>query len=391
MISRNPGTRLSTPPMLVATTVLILLGASPPALSMHHHHHRHHHHYLGADDDDFLQLQLQPPPPPPPPLTPHPSHQTEVPKTVATPSETTHLRPRAFIFPPLSDTKPKGWLQTQSRIQADTLGGHLEYFFVNNSLWMKDYANLSTVPYPQKDLETVPYWLNGILPLAYQLNDTFLLNVSHTYISAILDRQEPDGWCGPDVPNIKCTIGCRSPWPRYRLLTVLASYAELFPEESQRTIDAMHRLVHSLAHELTTITAAQQLKFSDPWTHARWFELSANIQVLIDADPSNEFGDRAALFDAMTLARTSGLDWATWYTQRLCTTPPPANVSHCAKFQNASSCNVNPGCQFVDRLSCKALDTDCFPCRDAESKGCPLAAEEYFCNHVSPPVLLALD
>ena len=35
---------------------------------------------------------------------------------------------------------------------------------------------------------------------------------------------------GPDVPDSKCTIGCRSPWPRYRLLTVLASYAELFPE-----------------------------------------------------------------------------------------------------------------------------------------------------------------
>ena len=33
-----------------------------------------------------------------------------------------------------------------------------------------------------------------MLPLAYQLNDSHLLNVSHEYISAILDRQEPDGW-----------------------------------------------------------------------------------------------------------------------------------------------------------------------------------------------------
>jgi hypothetical protein len=64
------------------------------------------------------------------------------------------LAAKAFTFPPLSDTKPLGWLRAQSRIQTDTLGGHLEYFFVNNSLWMKDYANLSTVPYPQKDLET---------------------------------------------------------------------------------------------------------------------------------------------------------------------------------------------------------------------------------------------
>ena len=66
------------------------------------------------------------------------------------------LAPKTFSFAPIADTKPLGWLKAQSRIQADTLGGHLEYFFVNNSLWMKDYKNLSEVPYPQKDLETVP-------------------------------------------------------------------------------------------------------------------------------------------------------------------------------------------------------------------------------------------
>ena len=42
------------------------------------------------------------------------------------------LLPKRFTFPPLSATKPLGWLRAQSRIQADTLGGHLEYFFVNN-------------------------------------------------------------------------------------------------------------------------------------------------------------------------------------------------------------------------------------------------------------------
>lgn len=290
------------------------------------------------------------------------------------------LLPKRFTFPPLSATKPLGWLRAQSRIQADTLGGHLEYFFVNNSLWMKDYANLSEVPYPQKDLETVPYWLNGLLPLAYQLNDSHLLNVSHGYISAILDRQEPDGWAGPDEPDSSCTIGCRSPWPRYRLLTVLASYAQLFPEDT-RTVGAMHRLVHALAAELTNITATKQLMRADPWTHARWFELSANVQELLDTDPTDEFGDRAALFAAMETARSTGLDWASWYTQRECELPDAASMARCATHPNASVCNADKGCSFVDNLACKAVDTDCFPCRDAESKECPQAVEEYFCNH----------
>ena len=292
------------------------------------------------------------------------------------------LKPKAFTFLPLTDTKPRGWLKEQLRIQAETLGGHLEYFFVNNSLWMKDYPNMSAVPYPQKDLETVPYWLNGLLPLSYQLDDAHLLNVSRTYIDAILDRQQPDGWVGPDLPNSKCTIGCRSPWPRYRLLTVLASYAELFPEEAERTVGAMHRIVHSLASELRNITASgQQLKFADPWTHARWFELSSNVQVLLDADPADRYGDRAALFDAMETARVGGLDWATWYTQRECVAPTAAAVARCAAFPNASLCNRDPQCQFIDNLSCEAVDTDCFPCRDTQSKECPQAAEEYFCNH----------
>ena len=271
---------------------------------------------------------------------------------------TGQLAARAFTFAPVSDTKPTGWLKLQSRIQADTLGGHLEYFFVNNSMWMKDYKNLSAVPYHAKFLETVPYWLNGMVLLAYQLNDSHLLNVSHEYVSAILDRQEPDGWTGPDVPDSKCTIGCRSPWPRYRLLTVLASYAELFPEDT-RTVDAMHRLVHSLAVELRNITATKELMRADPWTHARWFELSANAQVLLDADPTDKFGDRAELFDAMDLARSTGLDWATWYTQRECEMPDAASIANCARYPNASLCNAEKECQFVDNRACKAVDTDC--------------------------------
>jgi len=56
-------------------------------------------------------------------------------------------------------------------------------------------------------------------------------------------------------------------------------------------------------------------------------------------------------------------------------------MAHCATYPNASLCNADDACQFVDNLACKAVDTDCFPCRDAESKKCPQAVEEYFCNH----------
>ena len=58
--------------------------------------------------------------------------------------------------------KPTGWLLTQEKIQADTLGGHLQYFFVNGSQWFKDKGPPPYGAFNQMDyLEAVPYWLNG--------------------------------------------------------------------------------------------------------------------------------------------------------------------------------------------------------------------------------------
>lgn len=249
---------------------------------------------------------------------------------------------------------------------------------MNNSLWMKDYKNLSTVPYPASDLETVPYWLAGILPLAAQLNDSKLLNVSHTYIDAVLSRQQADGWIGPRVGAGRFASMTESPWPRYRMLTVLAMYADLFPDT--RTIKAMHGIVHSLGAVLRN-TSADSMKFKFSWAQARWFELVENIQWLLDRDPSNNFDDRAQLLSIAATAKATGLDWERWYAQRKCVAPDATQSAWCTGFPNATSCNAQPNCSFVDNRACMAVDTDCFPCRDAKSKGCPFAAEEVRITH----------
>ena len=41
--------------------------------------------------------------------------------------------------------------------------------------------------------------------------------------------------------------------------------------------------------------------------------------------------------------------------------PSAASMAHCATFPNASLCNADSACQFVDNLACKAVDTDCAP------------------------------
>ena len=50
----------------------------------------------------------------------------------ADPGHNNKLAPQMYEYLALGSTKPQGWLLAQSQIQADTLGGHLEYFFVNN-------------------------------------------------------------------------------------------------------------------------------------------------------------------------------------------------------------------------------------------------------------------
>lgn len=39
---------------------------------------------------------------------------------------------------------------------------------------------------------------NGIVPLAYLLNDPKLINVVHTWVNYIVQHQEADGWLGPE-------------------------------------------------------------------------------------------------------------------------------------------------------------------------------------------------
>ena len=93
----------------------------------------------------------------------------------------------------MGSIKPKGWLLDQLQLQADGLSGHLPFFWpdVMNSSWVggkaDGYLHQST-----------PYWLNGFVPLAYQLDNKTLIATVEKYVDYILSHQGDDGWLGPD-------------------------------------------------------------------------------------------------------------------------------------------------------------------------------------------------
>ena len=127
------------------------------------------------------------------------------------------LQAPAFTPLPLGSIKPSGWLKDQLRIQRDGLSGHLDEFWpdIKDSAWFGGKA---------EGWERVPYWLDGIVPLAYLLDDGELKAKVKRAIDAILDRQRPDGWLGPvgDTQNHKPY----DVWPLFPLFKALTQYHE---------------------------------------------------------------------------------------------------------------------------------------------------------------------
>lgn len=95
-------------------------------------------------------------------------------------------------------------------IQADGLAGHLYDFFsnVNDSPWLggsSDYSDL---------IESGPYWVNGLIPLAYQLQDHRLIDQVETFMDYVIEHQEDNGWIGPSNSTLF--------WPRVLILHSLS-------------------------------------------------------------------------------------------------------------------------------------------------------------------------
>jgi len=89
------------------------------------------------------------------------------------------LKPLEMQPLPLGSIKAEGWLKNQLQIQADGLSGHLDEFWpdIKNSGWFGGDA---------EGWERAPYWLDGVIPLAYILDDPQLKKKVRQYIEIIL-------------------------------------------------------------------------------------------------------------------------------------------------------------------------------------------------------------
>ena len=95
-----------------------------------------------------------------------------------------------YIKLPLGSIKPDGWLRSQLEAQAAGLTGHLDDFWPDllKSSWKGGTGEF---------WERGPYYLDGLVPLAYLLDNIQLKEKVSAWIEPILASTTDTGWYGP--------------------------------------------------------------------------------------------------------------------------------------------------------------------------------------------------
>jgi hypothetical protein len=133
------------------------------------------------------------------------------------------LRANPYQELPLGAIQPRGWLKEMLLRQKNGATGKLDelYPLVMNKRngWLGGDGD---------QWERGPYWIDGLLPLAYLLNDSELIAKVRPWVEWTLGSQQPDGYFGPDQdfgpePGLQ-RDNSRDWWPKMVMLKVLRQY-----------------------------------------------------------------------------------------------------------------------------------------------------------------------
>jgi len=149
-------------------------------------------------------------------------------RLTALPPNRSPLYPTAFMALPLGAIKPQGWLRDQLRVQAGGLSGHLD------EIWPDVGLNSGWLGGDGESWERGPYYCDGLVPLAYVLDDATLIGKAQRWMDWSLNSVQPNGQFGPKRN--------RDWWPRMVMLKALALYHEATSDGRVLTLmDAYYR------------------------------------------------------------------------------------------------------------------------------------------------------
>ena len=190
----------------------------------------------------------------------------------------------AFELLSLGSIRPKGWLVSQLQLQANGLSGHL------GETWPDVGPTSGWLGGTGESWERGPYYLDGLIPLAYLLEDERLKAKAQKFIDWTINSQASNGMFGP--------ISNEDWWPRMVMLKALTQYQEATGDP--RVIPMMTRY---FAYQLATLPTRPLTS----WGKFRWQDQMLTVLWLYDrtADPE--------LLKLMNLLHTQGYDWVGQY------------------------------------------------------------------------------
>lgn len=198
------------------------------------------------------------------------------------------LQEPAFRLFPTSSISPEGWLKNQLKTQLDGLSGNLDLFWpdIKDSAWIGGEA---------EGWERMPYWLDGVIPLAWLLDDEPFKKRISGYMDKIFAGQHESGWLGP-LPEEK--VEALDLWSQALATKVL--YVWRLTTNDPRVDDALLRAFRCLDRYLDKKTLSQ-------WGATRWQEFLIALYDLYERHPEPFLLSLAKRFQAQ------GFDWVDYF------------------------------------------------------------------------------
>ncbi len=205
----------------------------------------------------------------------------------------------AFRPLPLGSIKPAGWLERQLRLQADGLSGHLDEFWpdVGQSQWFGGSA---------EGWERAPYWLDGVIPLAWLLDDEALKAKVSRFVEYIVAHQRDDGWFSPYPLDAVSK--------RYDMWAILLANKMLVQYHDATGDD---RVLKAVERSLSAMRDGVDRTPLYNWGSYRWFE--GLIPIFYTYERTGE----KWLLDLAKKLRAQGFDYDEFYRGEDVTVPTP--------------------------------------------------------------------
>lgn len=130
---------------------------------------------------------------------------------------------KPYMELPLGSIKPSGWLEEQLNRMVNGMTGHMDSIYEHvmgpRNGWLGGDGDV---------WERGPYWLDGLLPLAYVLENEELIDKVQPWIEWTLASQKPNGYFGPDTDRPYeqglQRDNSRDWWPKMVMLKVMQQY-----------------------------------------------------------------------------------------------------------------------------------------------------------------------